>query len=71
MVSTSWKRRRWIVWIDNAKYEWYGSIGLSVDLPNLTSIISQGSNFNSIGSVILESSLNDWILIVNRYSKSS
>ena len=44
---------------------------MNVDLPNLTSIISEGSSFEKPRSVTLESISEYWILIVFRYSKSS
>ena len=45
--------------------------GINVDLPNLTSITTEGWSFYSPRSVTLESISEYWILIVFRYSKSS
>ena len=42
-----------------------------VDLPNLTSITSEGNSFEYPYWVTLESISAYWILIVFRYSKSS
>ena len=62
----------WIMFIDNAKYEWNWMKWLNLDLPNLTSIInSHGMSFCNPHSVILKSILKYWILIWSRYSESS
>ena len=44
---------------------------LNVDLPNLTSINSEGNSFYYPRSVILESISEYWILIEFRYSKTA
>ena len=71
-ICTSWKRR-WFMFIDNAKYYWNDSKWMNVDLPNLTSIISSGlgCSFCYPRSVTLESISKYRILMVFRYSKSS
>ena len=44
---------------------------MNIDLPNLTSMNSEGWSFEYPRSVTLESISEYWILIVFRYSKSS
>ena len=72
-MGTLWKKRCWIMFIDNAKYEWNWMKWLNLDLPNLTSInsYSYGISFYSPRSVRLESILKYWKLIWSRYSESS
>ena len=59
------------MFIDNAKYEWNWMKWLNLDLPNLTSINSDGYSFCNPRSVRLESILKYWKLIWSRYSESS
>ena len=76
--STRWKctsrKIWWIMFIDNAKYEWNWMKWLNLDLPILTSIINSysfGGSFYEPRSVRLESILKYWKLIWSRYSESS
>ena len=59
------------MFIDNAKYEWNWMKWLNLDLPNLTSINSDGESFGYPRVVTLEGILKYWILIWSRYSESS
>ena len=68
----TWRKRWWIMFIDNAKYEWNWMKWLNLDLPNLTSIDNSDRwSFCNPRSVTLESILKYWILIWSRYSESS
>ena len=49
------------MFIDNAKYKWNDLKWMNVDLPNLTSITSEGSSFDNPRSVTLESISDHWI----------
>ena len=67
----TWWKKWWIMFIDNAKYEWNWMKWLNLDLPNLTFINSGGNSFECPHSVTLESILKYWISIWSRYSESS
>ena len=71
-LCTSRKNRWWIMFIDNAKYEWNWMKWLSLDLYSLTSLInSDWWSFYEPRLVTLESNWKYWILIWSRYSAHS